>query len=217
MYVEKIEITIAAGFVENCYLLSEGVDATHVTIVDPGAQAKRIRKAIRGRTVDAIILTHRHFDHMAAAATLAKETGAEVIAHRLDAQAVSNSAQIGLPSNPGSFVHRMTIRPVKVTRTVDEGDSILVGTEKLSVLHTPGHTIGSMCLYDEAGGILITGDTLFYGAIGRTDLPTGDSAQQKESLKKLVKLPDETKVYCGHDEDTTIGREKRYGYLRLVL
>jgi glyoxylase-like metal-dependent hydrolase (beta-lactamase superfamily II) len=111
----------------------------------------------------------------------------------------------------------MTIKPVKVARAVDEGDSIPVGAQKLSVLHTPGHSIGSMCLYDEASGILIAGDTLFYGAVGRTDLPTGDGAQQKESLKKLAQLPDETKVYCGHDEDTTIGREKRYGYLGLVL
>jgi glyoxylase-like metal-dependent hydrolase (beta-lactamase superfamily II) len=73
-----------------------------------------------------------------------------------------------------------------------------------------------MCLYDEAGHILIAGDTLFYGAIGRTDLPTGDATQQCESLKKLARLPDETVVHPGHEEDTTIGRERQYGFLGFV-
>jgi glyoxylase-like metal-dependent hydrolase (beta-lactamase superfamily II) len=208
MRIERVEVVIAPNFTENCYIVSDESDATRVVVVDPGAQVKKILAAVGDRKVDSIILTHRHHDHIGALVKLAKATGAEIIAHRLDADAIVD------PDLP--FFRNLDSRAFKslaAIRTVDEGDLIAVGSGRLSVLHTPGHTVGSMCLYDEDGHKLIAGDTLFFGAVGRTDLPTGDAVQQRESLKKLAQLPDETVVYPGHDKDTSIGREKKCGYL----
>jgi glyoxylase-like metal-dependent hydrolase (beta-lactamase superfamily II) len=211
MRVERVEVEIATDFTENCYLISEGPDATQVVVVDPGAQVKKILAAVGDRTVDSIVLTHRHHDHIGALAKLARATGAEIIAHSLDAEAIADPE---LP--PFRLLERAAFKSLPAIRTVEEGDLIAVGSGQLSVLHTPGHTIGSMCLYDEEGQKLIAGDTLFFGAVGRTDLPTGDAVLQRKSIKKLALLPDETVVHPGHDRDTSIGRERQYGYLGLA-
>ncbi|MDR1014354.1 MAG: MBL fold metallo-hydrolase [Coriobacteriales bacterium] len=210
MQVERVEVQIAPGFIENCYIISDAPDATGVIVVDPGAQPRKILKALNKRKVDYIVLTHAHYDHIGALSALARKTGAGVVAHALDAEAISN------PSIRGITVPHILKKPAPVTWAVEDGDIITVGSGQLRVIHTPGHTIGSMCLYDEAGHILIAGDTLFYGAVGRTDLPTGDATQQCESLCKLAALPDETMVHPGHEEDTSIGRERRYGFLGFV-
>jgi glyoxylase-like metal-dependent hydrolase (beta-lactamase superfamily II) len=210
MHVQRIEVEIAPGFIENCYIVSETPEAQHVIVVDPGAQSERIRAAVGGRVVDRIVLTHRHYDHTGALLPLVEATGAEVLAHRLDADALFD------PHSSGARTQSPGARDAVVPRVVDEGDLIAVGGGQLRVLHTPGHTIGSMCLYDEEDHILIAGDTLFYGAAGRTDFPTGSAQQQRESLRKLALLPDETTVHPGHDADTSIGREKQYGPLRLT-
>ena len=207
MRVERVEVTIKFGFTENCYIVSEDENASHVLVIDPGAEPDVILAALSGRTVDAIVLTHRHYDHIGALYDLVKATGAEVIAHELDAEAISTYTGSGLLAN------LKPLEPVKVTRSVDEGDSISIGTRELKVMHTPGHSIGSMCLYDEADHILLSGDTLFFEALGRTDLATGSAVQQRQSMQKLVCLPDDTVVHPGHDADTNIGYEKRYGSL----
>jgi glyoxylase-like metal-dependent hydrolase (beta-lactamase superfamily II) len=210
VYVERVEVEIASDFVENCYIVSASADATHVVVIDPGAEPKKILAAIGDRTVDYLVLTHCHYDHIGALAKLVRATGAKVVAHTLDAAAISN------PRKSGTAPRHLIIASTPVTWTVEEGDLIPVGSGHLRVIHTPGHTIGSMCLYDEAGPVLLAGDTIFYGAVGRTDLPTGDAGQQRESLKKLAQLPDETIVHPGHDQDTSIGRERRYGSLAFV-
>jgi len=94
-------------------------------------------------------------------------------------------------------------------KDLKEGDVIKIGNSTLSVIETPGHTPGSVCFYDEKNKILISGDTLFRGSVGRTDLPGGDMNKLMNSLKKLMELPDETVVYSGHGPTTTIGEEKR--------
>ena len=205
MIVEKVEVVIAPGFTENCYLLSEDEGATSVVVVDPGSQPDLIQTRLNNRKLDSIVLTHGHFDHIGAVCQLVKETGAEVIAHAIDAEAVTDSSEINL----GHRIQR--IEAIHVDRRVEEGDSIAVGKQSLKVIHTPGHTAGSICLFDDVGHILLSGDTLFFEDVGRTDFPTGDAGQQRQSIRRLFDLPDDTRVYPGHDRETTIGHEKQYG------
>jgi glyoxylase-like metal-dependent hydrolase (beta-lactamase superfamily II) len=207
MHVQRVEVTIAPGFIENCYLLSDAPGSRQVVVVDPGAQAERILAAVGGRSIERIILTHRHYDHTGALSGLLEKAPVEVVAHRLEAASIPD-----LDSLPG-FLMRPSPQERPVTRTVEDGELVAVGAGQVRVLHTPGHTVGSMCLYDEEGRILIAGDTLFYGAVGRTDFPTGDAEQQRESLGRLAMLPDDTTVHPGHDEDTSIGQERRRGIL----
>jgi glyoxylase-like metal-dependent hydrolase (beta-lactamase superfamily II) len=154
------------------------------------------------------VLTHRHFDHIGALPQILRHADVPLIAHTLEAEAINEHFRKPLAALRSLFA------PVLVSKTVDEGDFISVGDARLSVLHTPGHTIGSMCLYDAEEGVLIAGDTLFFEAVGRTDLPTGDVRQQRGSLKKLSALPEDTRVYPGHDQATTIAHEKEQGFLR---
>jgi glyoxylase-like metal-dependent hydrolase (beta-lactamase superfamily II) len=205
---ERIELGIGPGFTENCYILCDAACPASVVIIDPGAQPERILAAVGTRTVERIICTHRHFDHTGALPQLMQATGAEVVAHALDAVAISD------PVTSGAALHRLPTVAVSVSHTVDEGDRVTVGKSSLLVLHTPGHTEGSICLYDEEDGLLFAGDTLFFEASGRTDFPTGSPQQMRESLERLARLPDATIVHPGHDEDTTIGHERRYGVLR---
>jgi glyoxylase-like metal-dependent hydrolase (beta-lactamase superfamily II) len=209
MFVERVEVEISPGFTENCYILSDAADATRVIVVDPGAQAERILAAVGTRIVERIVLTHRHSDHTGALLPLLEKTPVEVIAHKLDADFIPDPEDLYIPSG------KLSLRDELVTRTVEDGELIAIGSEQARVLHTPGHTIGSMCLHDEENHILIVGDTLFRGTVGRTDLPTGDAEQQRESLRRLAALPDDTMVHPGHDEDTSIGYERQYGFLGL--
>ena len=211
MQVEKLEVLVGPGFTENCYILGDVNTKQHVFVIDPGAQSKRILERIGDRLIEGIILTYRHYDHIGAVGELVAATGAKVIAHSIDAQAIHEQAGIG------PDIRYLRMKPFVIDRTVEDGDEIMLGDMRLVVLHTPGHTSGSMCLYEERTKALFAGDTLFYEAVGRTDLPSGDARQQRESMGRLFKLPDDTKVYPGHEDNTTIGHEKRYGPLASVF
>jgi len=172
----------------NCYILS--VDGREDCIViDPGAKAESIRRAAQGKTVAAILLTHGHFDHIGAVDALAAE-GTKVYIHKLDAPMLTEpklnvSGMIGMHltvSAPPCIVH--------------EGDVISEAGISLTVLHTPGHTPGSVCY--EAGTHLFTGDTLFDHGFGRTDLPGGSGAAMEESLRRLAPLQQTHTIYGGH-------------------
>jgi glyoxylase-like metal-dependent hydrolase (beta-lactamase superfamily II) len=208
--VERVEVEVAPRFIENCYLVSDAPDARQVVVVDPGAQPERIRAALGGRAVERIVLTHRHFDHTGALTALVQASGAEVVAHALDADAVCD------PVTSGAVPHGLVPPSTPATATVEDGDCVPVGSAHLRVIHTPGHTAGSMCLYDEEAAVLISGDTLFFEASGRTDFPTGDARQMRESLRALARLPERTVVHPGHDADTTIAHERAHGALRSI-
>jgi len=211
MFVERVEVMVAPGFIENCYIVSEGKGASHVIVVDPGSQPELILDRLAGRILDCIVLTHGHFDHTGAVIDLVEATGAEVVAHSMEAEMVVD------PSIEGPEATRCLIDEIEVDRVVEDGDLIPVGNASLTVLHTPGHTSGSMCLYNEEGHILLAGDTLFYEAVGRTDFPTGSGSAQRGSIKRLFTLPDVTRVYPGHDGDTSIGHEKRFNPLASII
>ncbi len=194
----------------NCYLLTSGSEAA---IIDPGASAARIEKFVGGVCQNAIavkyiLLTHGHFDHIGALAQIkARYPAAEVMIHSADADRLIH------PGDYDRFFPRTTPLEGGADRLLEDGDTLALGDETIEVLHTPGHTPGGVVY--KAGDILVTGDTLFHGDIGRTDLPGGDHAQLLRSLARLSALPGDYRVYPGHGEGTTLAQERLYnGYMR---
>ena len=185
----------------NCVLVSD--ENGNTAVVDPGDEASRIVRLLeeQGATVKAILLTHTHFDHMLAVSDLQQATGAPLLVHEADAPALFNEALSLVPAYLQPYV-------LKADRVLQDGDTVEIGSLTLTVMHTPGHTRGSCCY--RCGDLLISGDTLFAGSMGRTDLPGGDTAAMFRSLCRLSELPDETRVIAGHGEETTIGYERRY-------
>ena len=175
-------------------------------VIDAGGDAEGILAAVErlGVEVVQLINTHGHFDHQGAVAALQAATGAPFALHR-DDLAILQRAQ-----EHAAFYGLMTTQAPDPDHFFTEGDLLAVGSLRLRVIHTPGHSPGGVCLLVEGEGHLFSGDTLFAGSIGRTDLPMGDHELLIRNIEeKLLVLPDETIVHPGHGPDTTIGREKR--------
>lgn len=160
--------------------------------------------------VSAIVITHAHIDHIGAAAKLKQATGAPVYMNPADEDLYANlewqSRWLGVK----------TPDTTEIDAPARDGDTLKIGSTDLHLIHTPGHTQGSLCVYAQSENILAAGDTLFRDSIGRTDLPGGDPRQILRSIHdRLLTLPDETQVICGHGPSTTIGREReRNPFLR---
>ena len=176
-------------------------------IVDPGGYNKALTNAVaeNGTDIEYITITHGHSDHICGVNEHKEEfPNAKVVAYKdeepmLLSPDMNQSIAFGQPYT------------VKADILVSDGDELDFGNLTMKFMHTPGHTKGGMCIYIEKANVLFSGDTLFHGSIGRTDLPTGSSSQLVRSVReKLMVLPEETKVYPGHMEETTIGYEKRY-------
>lgn len=197
----------------NCYIaVGEGccnsACSNVCAVFDPGDNAERIfnRAKNNGLTIEKIILTHAHFDHIMAVNELVALTGAEVIIHKNDLQALYEPSL----NLSGLIGHSYSVdSDIKVT-VVENGDTIKVGGEYLTVISTPGHTPGSACFV--CGDILFTGDTLFGSNIGRTDFPGGSIEEMKESLLKLRELEGDFTLYSGHGGETTLSRERQHNY-----
>ncbi len=150
--------------------------------------------------VEKILLTHSHWDHFADAHFLKEKTGAFVCVHFLDAKNIEYPGSDGIPLF-------FPIHPLIPDHFLNEGEQISVGKLHLEVIHSPGHSPGSVCFYLKEQNVLISGDTLFRGSIGNLHLPTAQAEKMWLSLEKLAKLPPETRVIPGHGEDTIIGQE----------
>jgi glyoxylase-like metal-dependent hydrolase (beta-lactamase superfamily II) len=176
-------------------------------VVDPGDEIDTILAVVRkhGLTVKAIVITHAHIDHIGGAQKMKAATGAPVYMNPNDAE-----LQAMLDVQAGWLGMRPPER-VEIDSAAKDGDRLLVGATEVHVLHTPGHTQGSISLWMPSEGKLVAGDTLFRDSIGRTDLPGGDGRQILRSIEdKLLGLPEETVVIAGHGPNTTIGREKQF-------
>lgn len=190
----------------NCYLVI-GPD-NHAAVIDPGGEARLLFERLdadRTIQVDAVILTHGHFDHVGASDEVADDVRGFVYAHEREVAAMAGEHGTG-----GREFGMETPVPLVDFRVAD-GARIEVGSMVFEVMHTPGHTPGSICLLlrDPATGEahLFSGDTLFAGSIGRTDLAGGNEVAMDESLERLAKLDPATNVYPGHGTKTTIARE----------
>ena len=198
------------GFAENCYLVADP-GTGEAAIVDPGEETALFtaRLAHEGWTLRAIWLTHAHLDHVAGVAAM-RAPGVPVFLHPAD-RALYDS----FPAQARAFGLEATAPPAP-DRELADGGSVSVGSCAFSVIHTPGHSPGGVCLVGH--GMALVGDTLFAGSIGRTDLPGGDLEALLTSIhERLFALPDDTVVYSGHGPATTIGAEKRHNpFVKLV-
>ena len=183
----------------NCYII--GCEITgEAVVVDPGADPDRIRAILRRNALTGkfVINTHGHGDHIGANAAL----GLPVLIHRLDSAFLTDPAK-----NLSSSFFLRILSP-KASRLLEDDDKIECGRLLITVIHTHGHTPGGIAL--KTASAVFTGDTLFRGGVGRTDLPDGDEGALFKSIKeKLLVLDDDTIVYPGHGPDTTIGEERR--------
>jgi len=199
-----IDILDVGMYHSNCYLV--GCEKTHKgIIIDPGDEGDFIVSKVKDNNlkIEKIVLTHGHLDHIGAVEYLKNLFDAEVCIHKADADMLSI---------PEANLSSLTPDPISLQSAdvfLEDGEKIVFGETELTVLHTPGHTPGGISLYGE--GVVFTGDTIFFGSVGRTDLPYGDFDQLMESIKtKIFTLPDDTVVYPGHGPETTIGNEKQF-------
>ncbi len=189
-----------------CYMIQD-IATNTCALIDPAFETQKILAQVReaGCTVTHLINTHGHSDHTCGNATIIKETGARLYIHKADAKKLGSLISKGVTRVLGGGPS-----PAADVLLTD-GRKIEIGETSLEVIHTPGHTPGGICLY--GGGNLFTGDSLFVGAVGRTDLPGGSSRQLVDSIRqRLYTLPDDTKVYPGHhygdNPVSTIGEQK---------
>jgi glyoxylase-like metal-dependent hydrolase (beta-lactamase superfamily II) len=192
----RVQAFIVGVLATNCYVVNCR-DTGNAVIIDPGfdsdAEAEQVFRYVDEEKlkIKFVVDTHGHSDHIGGNNVLRKRYGVAVCVHELDAQELSSSEK-------GTLLPNIMFR---------DGDWVEFADAKLKVVHTPGHTPGSICLLGEK--LVFTGDTLFAGGIGRTDFPGGSDRDMKVSLEKVLRLPDGLSVYPGHGPATTISEEKR--------
>ena len=204
-----IHVILPVGMLEcNCSVF--GDEQTHeAMVIDPGDDVGRILEVLAKHAlkVKAIVITHAHIDHIGGAHELKRITGAPVYMNLNDA-----GLQAMLETQ-ASWLGMRAPENVEIDATLDDGATLELGETQFHVLHTPGHTQGSVSLWIPSERKLVAGDTLFAGGIGRTDLPGGDGRQILRSIhEKLLPLPEDTTVIPGHGGLTTIGREKEFNF-----
>ena len=194
----KIHTLPLGAYQTNCYIIHEASSKT-CCVIDPGYTPEVVLDKVDslGLTVEAVLLTHGHFDHVGGVRDIAAETGCDVY----------------LCTEDCAMPPQMTLGQLYYTKAYGEGTVVRLAGLEISVIHAPGHTPGSVCLLVEDA--MFCGDTLFAGSCGRTDLPGGDLAAMRASLHRLAGFCTDYRVFPGHGESTTLAEEKRYNpYLR---
>ena len=204
MILKELKIDTWVGDPTNCYIVLDE-QSKELMVIDPAGDVEKIEEMINilGGKLKYIYLTHCHGDHITGVSELKNKCGGKIIIHRDDAEGLNNAT-----INLTPYIREEEIE-LEADSRVDDNDLIHLGNLEFKVIHTPGHTAGGTCLYNEKEKGLFSGDTLFRGTWGRTDLPTSSLESIIDSItKKLMILPDETIVYPGHGVSTRIKDEK---------
>ena len=204
MILKELKIITPLGEPTNCYIIFDE-NSKETMVVDPAGETEKIKEMLNilGANLKYIYLTHCHGDHIGGAKQLQEETKGKILIHRLDAPGLKNES-ISLTDYIG-----MGIMYLEADSVVDNNDLLHLGNLELKVIHTPGHTCGGSSLYCQKENMVFTGDTLFRGTWGRTDLPTSSFKDIMESItNKLMQLPEDTIVYPGHGKSTMIKEER---------
>ncbi len=211
MKLKRLQVkTKQDDLITNSYIICDE-ESKEAMVIDPGGEPEKIAEIIDifDANLKYIFLTHCHADHIGGVSELKKLKGGKVLISRPDSEGLYNRE-----INLSEYID-FDIPELEVDSRVDDGDLIHIGNIEFSVIATPGHTKGSLCLYSEKYGLVFTGDTLFSGTWGRTDLPTGSFVEIITSITdKLMTLPDDTIVYPGHGKITMI-QDERNIYLEL--
>ncbi|MBQ8044507.1 MAG: MBL fold metallo-hydrolase [Clostridia bacterium] len=205
--VHKLELEIEnTGHITNCYVVKDK-ETAKVSVIDPAFDDEKIKQVITeiNGNLDIVVLTHCHADHIAALAKLVENTDVKVYVHTKDYDGLYNKQL-----NAEDIVQTKVL-PVDRTKvfTVQDKDIIKLGNTTFEVIHTPGHTEGSITLFDEKNNILYSGDTIFENSYGRTDLVNGSHDEMKDSLNKILDRFEDIQVFSGHGEDFNLKNSKR--------
>ncbi len=204
MRIDTLQLGVLSA---NCHIVDCGGNTC--AAVDIGGDPERLLAFLQTHdlTLKAILLTHGHYDHIGGVEQVRKATGAQVYVHEADAPMLKDAFL-----NLAAQITSAPFRSIRECRTVTDGETITVGSRVFTVMHTPGHTSGSVCYLTDH--VMLSGDTLFHGSIGRTDLG-GNVQEMRASLRRLCELSGEFDVYSGHGLATTLDTERRINpYMR---
>jgi hydroxyacylglutathione hydrolase len=201
-----VKMLVVGPLASNCYIVASS-STKEGMIIDPGAESGTILRTVQqmGLSISLIVVTHAHIDHIDALRAVKERTNAPFAIHEAEKNSLSTPPPMNIVASLGLSPFKSAPQP---DRLLKDGDRIDVGDLHFEVLHTPGHSLGGICI--SGHGVVFSGDTLFNFGIGRTDFPGGSYEHLMNSIReKLMVLPDETVVYPGHGPATTIGDERR--------
>ena len=198
------------GFITNAYIVTD-IETGDTAVVDPSLPEQKLMDKLNGKNVKYILLTHGHFDHTCGAKMIKENTGAQVVIHKEDDEMLHDTTKNEFAINCMDYEYP----EVDADILSEDGTELTLGNTKITVMHTPGHSMGGVCYLFKEDKVMFSGDTLFRLTAGRTDLYGGNGRQELRSLAKIGELEGNYKVYPGHEEDTTLDFEREYNrYMR---